>query len=567
MSHVDGANEYISGVLNGKIPANQYIKQACERQIRDLYRQNTDDFPYIFNPEMVDDAGNSYFPAERICNLISLLPHTKGKWAAKQESIKLEPWQQFNLTTLFGWVHRETGLRRFREAYEEIPRKNGKSLLAAGIGHYMFAFDGEHGAEVYSGATTEKQAWEVFRPARLMAKRSPDYCESKGITVNASNMAIIENGSRFEPLIGTPGDGASPSCAIVDEYHEHATDELVETMETGMGAREQPLLFIITTAGSNMSGPCYLKRDYAIKVLTGQFINEQFFALIYGVDEGDDWTTESALRKANPNFGVSVGAEYLLSRQQVAMQSANRQNAFKTKHLNIWVGARNVWMNMQAWAAQPARKSEEELSGRKCFVSLDLASKVDIAALIMLFPPQAGEDTWNVHSRFYLPEDAVEEKAASNYSHYDAWAKQGLITLTPGAVIDYDEIMDDLREISTRFDVQEIPFDPWQATQLATTMAKEGAPMVEIGATVKNFSEPMKMLESLVLSGKLAHGNNPVLDWMASNVTAKADKKDNIYPTKDLPENKIDGIVALIMALARAIVHQETDTSSGILML
>jgi phage terminase large subunit-like protein len=340
MSHVDGANQYIAGILDGSILANQYIKQACQRQVNDLDRQDTDEFPYIFNPQMVDEGGNKYFPAERICNLISLLPHTKGKWAAKQENIQLEPWQQFNLTTLFGWVHRETGLRRFREAYEEIPRKNGKSLLAAGIGHYMFALDGEHGAEVYSGATTEKQAWEVFRPARLMAKRSPDYCESKGILVNASNMAIIENGSRFEPLIGTPGDGASPSCAIVDEYHEHATDELVETMETGMGAREQPLLFVITTAGSNMSGPCYLKRDYAIKVLSGQFVNEQMFALIYGIDEGDDWTLESALRKANPNFGVSVGADYLLSRQQVAMQSANRQNAFKTKHLNIWVGAR-----------------------------------------------------------------------------------------------------------------------------------------------------------------------------------------------------------------------------------
>ena len=567
MTHIEGANSYINGVLSGTIPANKHIKQACQRQLDDLKRQGTDAFPYIFNPLMVDSDGVEYQPAERICKLIELFPHTKGKWAAKQEVITLEPWQQFNLTTLFGWVHRETGLRRFREAYEEIPRKNGKSLLAAGIGHYMFAYDGEHGAEVYSGATTEKQAWEVFRPARLMAKRSADYCESRGIMVNASNMAIIENGSRFEPLIGTPGDGASPSCAIVDEYHEHATDELVETMETGMGAREQPLLFIITTAGSNMSGPCYLKRDYAIKVLSGQFVNEQMFVLVYGLDDGDDWTTEESLRKANPNYGVSVGADYLLARQQVAMQSAVRQNAFKTKHLNMWVGARNVWMNMQAWAAQPPRRSEEELAGRPCIAALDLASKIDVAALVLLFPPVEGDPHWHVHSRFYLPEDAVEEKAASNYSHYDAWAKQGLITLTPGAVIDYDEIMDDLREISTRFDVKEVPFDPWQATQLATIMLKEGAPMVEMGATVRNFSEPMKQLEALVLSGLLAHGNNPVLDWMASNVTAKLDKKDNIYPTKDLPENKIDGIVALIMAIARAIFYQETDNSSGILML
>jgi len=567
MTHVDGANAYITGVLSGLIPACEYIQQACKRQVDDLKRQGTDEFPYIFNPEMIGAEGVSYFPAERICNLIELLPHTKGKWAAKQEQIKLENWQKFNLTTLFGWVHMETGLRRFRETYEEIPRKNGKSLLAAGVGHYMFAFDGEYGAEVYCGATTEKQALEVFRPARLMAKRSPDYCESRGITVNASNLTIIDNGSRFEPLIGTPGDGASPSCAIADEYHEHATDELVETMETGMGAREQPLLFVITTAGSNMSGPCYLKRDYAIKVLAGTFKNEQLFALIYGIDKDDDWTTEAALRKANPNFGVSVGADYLRARQQVAMQSASRQNAFKTKHLNQWVGARNAWMNMQAWAASPPCKPEEELAGRPCFAALDLASKIDIAALVLLFPPVSGDPLWHVHTRFYLPEDMVEEQATTNASHYDAWAKQGLITLTPGAVIDYDEIMDDLREISTRFDVQEVPFDPWQATQLATTMMKEGAPMVEIGATVKNFSEPMKQLEALVLQKLLAHGNNPVLNWMASNVTAQRDKKDNIYPTKDLPENKIDGVVALIMALARAIFYKENNNESGILIL
>jgi phage terminase large subunit-like protein len=566
MSHVDDANSYISGVLSGKIPACKWIKLACQRQVDDLARQG-DDWPYVFNPVMIDPDGVEYRPADRVCSLIELFPHTKGKWAAKQESIGLEPWQKFNITTLFGWVHRETGLRRFREAYEEIPRKNGKSILGAGIGHYMFAFDGEHGAEVYSGATTEKQAWEVFRPARLMAKRSPDYCDAKGISVNASNMAILEDGSRFEPLIGNPGDGASPSCAIIDEYHEHATDELVETMETGMGAREQPLLFVITTSGSNMSGPCYRKRDYATKVLMGQFANDQFFALIYTIDEGDDWTTVDALKKANPNFGVSVGEEYLIARQRVAMQSPSRQNAFKTKHLNIWVGSRNAWLNMQTWAAQPERKSEEELAGRPCFVGLDLASKIDVAALVLLFPPTAIDPLWHVHSRFYLPEDAVEEKAASNHSHYDAWAKQGFITLTPGAVIDYDEIMDDIRELSTRFAVQEIPFDPWQATQLATTMVKEGAPMVEFGATVKNFSEPMKQLEALVLQNKLAHGNNPVMTWMASNVTAQLDKKDNIYPTKDVPANKIDGMVALIMAVARAIFYEETKPASGIISL
>jgi phage terminase large subunit-like protein len=249
------------------------------------------------------------------------------------------------------------------------------------------------------------------------------------------------------------------------------------------------------------------------------------------------------------------------------MQTARKQNAFKTKHLNIWVGARNVWLNMQIWAAQPKQKTEEDLAGRQCFAALDLASKTDIAALVLLFPPVKDDPLWHVHCRFYLPEDMVEEGASANTSHYDAWAKLGHITLTPGAVIDFDEIMDDLREVSTRFDVEEIPFDPWQATHLATTMVKEGAPMVEVGATVKNFSEPMKELESLILKRLLAHGDNPVLTWMASNVTAKEDKKENIYPTKDVPGNKIDGMVALIMAVNRALAYQETDGNSGILIL
>lgn len=567
MKHVDGAQEYIDQILNGTLPSNDLIKLSCQRQLDDEAKQDTDDFPYLYNPQMTDHEGVIYFPAERVCNFLELLTHTKGKWAAKQELIKLEGWQQFNWCVVFGWVHRDTGFRRFTEAYEEIPRKNGKSLMAAGIGLYMFAMDGEYGAEVYSGATTEKQAKEVFVPARMMAKRSPDFCEAKGITVNASNLSIEANGSKFEPLIGKPGDGSSPSCAIADEYHEHQTDELVDTMETGMGARDQPLLLKITTAGSNMSGPCYRSRDYSIKVLQGQLKNERLFVLIYGIDSDDDWTTEEALRKANPNMGVSVGAEYLLARQQVAMQTTNKQNAFKTRHLNQWVGARNVWLNMQTWDLCPPNKTESELEGRPCFVGLDLASKIDIAALVMVFPPADDDPLWHVHCNFYLPEDMVEEGASSNTSHYDAWAKLGFITLTDGAVIDFDVIMDDIRELSTRFAVEELPYDPYQATHLATTLAKEGVPMVEVGATVRNFSEPMKELEGLVLQKLLAHGNNPVLNWMASNVTAKLDKKDNIFPTKDVPENKIDGMVALIMAINRAIAYQDNGGESGFISL
>lgn len=539
--HVEAGLKYARDVVAGRIPACKWVRLACKRQLDDLKRKN---WKYRFDKAK----------AERVCKFIELLPHTKGRWAAKREMITLEPWQSFILITVFGWV-KKNGRRRFREAYQEVPRKNAKSTVGAGVGLYCFAADGEYGAEVYSGATTEKQAWEIFRPARLMALKTPDFREEYGIEVNASNLAIIEDGSRFEPLIGKPGDGSSPHCALIDEFHEHDTPELYDTMITGMGARDQPLAWIVTTAGANLAGPCRDKRLYVEKILDGAIKDEEVFGIIYTIDEDDDWTSEEALRKANPNLGVSVSEEYLFSRQRTAMQSASQQNTFRTKHLNIWVGARNAWMNMRAWQQCPPRKPLSELVGRPCFSALDLASKVDIAANVLLFPPHGDDPLWHLHGRFYLPEDVVEEKASSNHSHYSTWANQGYMTLTPGNVIDFDYIMDDLREDLSRFDVVEVPYDPWQATQLATQMLAEGAPMVELRQTVQNLSEPMKEFEKLVLSKQLAHGNCPVMSWMISNVVAKLDKKDNIYPTKEKPENKIDGPVAGIMAIARAMVQ------------
>ena len=546
------ATRYARDVVSGKILACKWVHLACQRQLKDLESEKSNRFPYRF-----DRAS-----AERACKFAELLPHTKGDWARKQEPIRLEPWQVFCRTTIFGWVRKKNGLRRFREVYIEVPRKNGKSTDASTTGLYMFAADDEFGAEVYSGAVTEKQAWEIFRPARLMAKRTPDLCEHYGIEVNAATLAIPDNGSRFEPLIGKPHDGASPSCALVDEYHEHQTDELYETMITGMGARTQPLAYVITTAGSNLAGPCYIKRDQVCKVLQGILKNEELFGIVYTIDDEDDWTSEEALRKANPNYNVSVDGEYLASRQRDAIQIASKQNAFKTKHLNLWVGARSAWMNMQSWAKCPPRKTLEELAGRPCYVALDLSSKIDLAANMAVFPPSDDDPLWHVHGKYYLPEDVVLEKATGNFSHYDAWAKQGLLTLTDGNLIDFEEIENDLRDFKSRFQVEEVPYDPFQATQLATRMAAEGFTMVEIAPTAKNFSEPMKHLEALVKVKRLAHGKDPILAWMMSNVMLRPDRanRDLYYPVKERSENKIDGAVALIMAIARAMAHEDTTS-------
>ena len=542
---VKAAEDYARAVVAGKIIACQWIRLACKRHLEDLERG--DEFTYSFDPAR----------AEKVARFLQLLPHTKGKWASKRERIKLEPWQLFSICIPFGWVQKKDGTRRFRTIVIFVPRKNGKSIIGGGLGVYMLTADGEFGAEVYSGATTEKQAWEVFRPAKLMVERTPELREHYGVDVNASNMCRLEDGSRFEPVIGKPGDGSSPSCAIVDEYHEHQDSTLFDTMETGMGAREQPVMLVITTAGSSIGGPCHqLIRD-SERMLEGAIDRPDLWAMLYTIDQGDDWTSDLALRKANPNYGVSISGDFLQARQRDAMQSAAKQATFRTKHLNEWVGAKNAWLNMLRWKEGPARKSLQELEGRRCIVGLDLASKIDIAGNLLLFPPVEGDPNWHVHGRYYLPEARVIEELDSNTDRYRAFDAMGLLTLTDGEVIDFEVIKEDLREFAGRFDIEAVAYDPWQATQLAQEMEAEGLPMVEVRQTVQNLSEPMKELEALVLQRKLAHGDCPILTWMASNVVAKLDAKDNIYPNKERPENKIDGIVGLIMAISRALVTDQ----------
>ncbi|MEB0270855.1 terminase large subunit, partial [Pseudomonas sp. 5B4] len=331
--NVEAANRWARDVVRGRVPACRYVQLACQRHLDDIVRSKSAGFSYKFDGKK----------AEKKLKLAQMLPHVKGEWAFKRQLITLEPWQKFGLSMTFGWVKKRSGLRRFRESYWEVPRKNGKSVIAAAVGIGMFVLDNEFGAEIYSGATTEKQAWEVFRPARLMVKRSPMLMEAAGIEVNASNMSRPDDGSRFEVVIGNPGDGASPSCAIVDEYHEHDSAALYETMLTGMGARRQPLMFVITTAGSNIEGPCYDMRGRVVEMLEGTVPDDELFGWIWTIDEGDDWTDPKVMAKANPNIGVSVYQDYLVSQQQKAIKNASFQNTFKTKHLNVWVSARTVY--------------------------------------------------------------------------------------------------------------------------------------------------------------------------------------------------------------------------------
>ncbi len=526
--------------------AGEWVVAACRRHLDDLERE---EYPYTFDVEK----------ALKAVKFIELLPHTKGRWAASGERICLEPWQRFIVGCIFGWVHKETGLRRFREAYLEIPRKNGKSIMAAGIGLYCLVADDEYGAEVYSGAATLKQAWEVFRPARLMCTKTPELVEHYGLEVNASNIVRLENFSRFEPLIGNPGDGSSPSCAIVDEYHEHQNSDLFDTMQTGMGARAQPLMFTITTAGSNMAGPCYEKRLESIKVLSGVFDDERLFSVIYGLDEGDDFKDPDMWAKANPNLNISVSRDYLESQVAAAIRSPVKQSSVKTKHFNIWVGAKHAWLNMEQWAkaADPALKMED-FTNCDGMVGLDLATRIDIAARVSLFWKDVdGERHYFAFPYFYLPEDALD--SAKNAKTYAGWAAGGYMDLMDGAEISLAQVQADILSIPDTHSVREVVYDPWQATQIAQAIRDEGMEAVEYRNTVGNMSPPMRELEAALAAGRFHHPDNPVFNWMASNVVAKEDAKSNIYPRKELPENKIDGIVALLFALGRAALDETEE--------
>lgn len=553
MSYVDVANQYVADVLSGAIVACKWVKLACERQVRDLERAAATDpaFPYRFDEEA----------AARICDFIELLPHTKGRWARTKERIRLEPWQVFILTTVFGWLHRDTGLRRYRRAYEEVARKNGKSAKSSGIALYLFGADNEPGAEVYSAATTRDQARIVFDDARRMALREPEMCEALGIEVLQHQLLIEEEACKFLPLSaeGSTLDGLNIHGGIIDELHAHKTRDVFDVIDSATGARDQSLLWMITTAGTDRSGICYEQRTHATKILDRVVVDETFFAIIFTLDDGDDWTDPAVWIKANPNLGVSVLIDDMEMACRKAMSMSSAVANFLTKRLNVWVNADSAWMDMRAWdrCANPSLRIED-MRGLECYIGLDLASKIDIAVEVKLFPPQAGREKWALFGRYYLPERAVEN---STNSQYDGWRREGLLTVTDGEVTDYDVIEDDIRDDCADFNVLEVAFDPFQATQLSGHLITEGIPMTEMRPTVLNFSEPMKQLEALVLTGQLEHDGDPVMTWMISNVVAHQDRKDNIYPNKERPENKIDGPVGAIMALGRAMVQIEPERS------
>ena len=551
MTFVERARRYAEGVTAGIIPACKYVRQACQRQIDDLASPPQG---YQF-----DEA-----KASRICAFVELVPHIKGPLASRGELIRLEDWQVFILTTVFGWVDQD-GNRRFRRVYIEVPRGNGKSALTSPVGLYMMVLDGEAGAEVYSAATTRDQARIVFRDAQAMARKMPKFRSRFGVDVTAQAIVQLRTSSAFKALSadGHTLDGLNIHLAAVDELHAHKSRDVYDVLESGMGKRPQSLLWMITTAGSNKHGVCYEVRDYVLKVLSGAMSDaaaDSMFGIVYTIDEGDDPYDEATLAKANPNWGVSVDPKVVMQTASKARQVATARANYLTKHLNVWVDANSALFDTEHWRrCGDAMLDEADFAADECVTGLDLASKIDIAARVSVYRRKVdGKDHFYVFPKFWLPMAAIEEE---RHPMYRGWEMRGDIEAVSGETIDFQVIEDELRNAAMGQNLLAIATDPWQSIHLIQNLQRDGMPAEEYRQTLANMSEATKTLDALMREGRIHHPENAVMNWMIGNVVGQYDAKDNVYPRKELPANKIDGAVALIMALGWFIKAQESGPS------
>ena len=539
------AKEYMSGVLDGSVPACSFVKQAVQRQLNDLRRWGPEGGDYYFDEK----------EASRPCWFIENLTHTKGELAGR--AIHLEPWQCFLLTTLFGWKAK-AGNRRFRSAYVEVGRGNGKSTLLSGIGLFCLCADHEPGAEVYSFATTREQAKIVFGDAQTMARGNRALQEAYGLEVTAHALYVPATNSTFQAKSaeGSTLDGLNTHLAIIDELHAHKKRDVFDVVETSLGKRRNSLMVSITTAGVDRTGICYEQRTLVTKILSGSLQDESYFGVIYTLDPDDDWKSDEALAKANPNWGVSVRPEVIRALQAKAIATPSAENNFKTKHLDVWCNADVGWMDMKAWdACADESLDESDFDGEPCWLGLDLASTSDMTAKVKIFQRKIdGSSHYYLFGDYWLPRTAIERGVNSQYQ---GWEYLGYLHVCEGPVTDFAEIRDSILEDCGRYSVQSVAYDPFQAVQLSKELSDDGVPMVLCKQTVANLSDPMKQFQALVLDHRLHFNGDPVLTWMVSNVVCHVDVKENIYPRKDAPENKIDGVVAGIMALSRALLNDE----------
>ena len=537
---------YMEGVLSGAIPACKWTKLAVKRQQKDLKRAETKAFPYEF------DQTRAEHPIEFIHNFCV---HVKGDLDRKP--LILEPWEQFIVWVLFGWVDKESRFRRYNIAFIEVAKKNGKSTLVAAIGLYMTVFDGEGGAEVYSAATTRDQAKIVFHNyARAMVIKSPEL--KKAFKPYAASIVDVESEtSFFKPLSSDHDtlDGKSVHCAIIDEYHAHKNDGVYKVMTDGMAGRKQALSIVITTAGFDPDVPCVDEEDYAKRVLGGKAKNETYFAIIYTIDEKDDWKDKKVWPKANPCYGVSVDIKRFIADFDKAMEMPTEQSKFKNKRLNVWTKNKETWIKDEDWEKIERVFDLAELAGKECYGAIDLASSIDTASYTLTWPT---ETSFKQYTRIFVPDFELKEREDRERFEWQQMADEGHVTLTAGRVIDYDYIQAELEKDLDEYDIREIGYDPWNASQFISNLIKIGLEdkLVEISQGWRFISPAMKDFETKVINKKerqIEPYRNPVLAWMVSNCMKQSDARGNTRPIKSSSKKHIDGVVSSIMSLDRAV--------------
>ena len=523
--------KYINDVLSGRRICGKLERLAVERHLADL--ENADKLKIRF-----DEVA-----AMRCISFFSILKHSKGEFSGKR--FELEPWQMFIVWVLFGWK-RLDGSRRFRYAYVEVARKNGKTTFAAALSLYMMVLDGEDGAEIYTAATKRDQAKICWTEARNMVGKSPAL--SNKIARFQSALTMESTLSKMEPLAADSDklDGLNPHFAVVDEYHAHKTDMLYNVLKSATGARRQPMIFTITTAGFDKTSPCFLMRRTYIDVLLGIKKQENTFVMIYSADEGDDWKDPKTWAKSNPNMGISISAEYLEEEFKSALNRGGSEEVnFKTKNLNQWVDAPTVWIQDEKVRKCSNGTTDADLVGQTCYAGLDLASHVDINALALYFPELKA-----VKMHYWIPEAKMEENA--DRVDYKTWAAEGRIFVTEGNVIDIDAQVEKITEIVRDVNCRNIAFDPAKAyhgTVQGLQKAGLNNLLDEFNQSIKNMSEPTRELQRLVESAEVDLMDDPVLRWMFRNAVAVTDANDNIKLHKAKSMNKIDGLTAIINAI------------------
>ena len=475
----------------------------------------------------------------------------------------LDDWQKLEvIRPFFGWKRQADGSRRYRTLYLEVPRKNGKSTLIAAIGLLLLFADGEKGAEIYSAAADKEQAAIVFQVAKGMIDQNPHLIASS-LTVR-HNVSVARTGSFYRVLSADAytKHGLNAHGILFDELHAQPNRELFDVLTTSVGSRTQPAVFLITTAGvrpkAATGNVCWEMHEHALKVAAGNVRDDTFLPVVYAADESDDWTDPAVWAKCNPGLGSSIRLDYLKDACERAKSIPGYENTFKRLHLNLWTEQDTRWIQMEKWDECGEDYDEDSLAGQPCYAALDLANRNDLAALALVFPVG---NTYRVLTRFWCPQKRIAERARRDRVPYDQWCRDRHITATPGDAIDNEFIRAEVLALGAKFKIREVAFDPWAATETSIRLQDEGVKMVEYRQGFRSMSEPTKNLYSLILEGRFTHNRNPVLRWMAGNAAVSQDAAGNLKPDKEKSSDKIDGVVAVIMAIGRATVDKPVAES------